>query len=155
MQEITDRIDRLTACLARQAESYAALGSTAAEEQRLIRDHQMEALTPLLERKQELLQAVAQEQPVIDEQQRLLAAFFDLSEFTVPQVLKQAPDRYRPALQRLQETLQHLVTVLETVEAQEKELEAELRKRMGEASDAGSQPKQQAAEAYKKHKPKA
>ncbi len=155
MQEIIDHIDRLTACYVRQMESYAALNATAADERRLVRDSEMDALTPILRRKQTLLAAVDEEQPAIMEQQKLLAAFFDLSEFSVPQMLERAPNRYQPALQRLQEALQRLIAVLEQVEDHEKELEAELRQRAGESPIRGPQSKERAAKAYKKHKPKA
>jgi|GEM_PF-2932893 len=150
MASIVRQVEELNQAYRSQLEVYSRVLEMAEAEKVLLERGALDQLVESLRDKQALLGGVDDSQLAAIKQ--ALMAHFRLSEFSVPQMLQAATPHERPGLERLRDTLAELVSLLEKIEAIEKENEAVLKGYSKGLSGAPSKQIQlkQAAKAYER-----
>jgi len=148
MNTLVQQVRALHEAYRGQLEIYGRVLHMAEQERSLLERGQVDQLVESLRGKQVLLAEI--DDSTVTAVQAKLADQYGLSEFSIPKMLQAAAGEEKLALEHLQDTLVELVSLLEKIEALEKENESILRGYSKVLSGVSSKERQakQAAEAY-------
>ena len=126
MKEIREKLRELASAYEEQLQLYKQIGEVGSGEQELIRVNHLDRLLQVLKEKENLLKQAGEFEQRIKAIQEQLADHFELSAFSLPQLMLVAPAYYQEELKTLEAMVVKLLPVLENLEEQERSNEASL-----------------------------
>ncbi|MGB4035560.1 MAG: flagellar export chaperone FlgN [Limnochordia bacterium] len=152
MREIRERINALTTAYTEQLALYKEIGEVGSQEGELISTGQLDRLLQVLKTKEGLLRRAGEYEREISQRQEELVKHFGLASFSLPQLRLAAPEYYQDDLAALEAVLSELAPVLEHLENQERQNEAQLSAYLKQTQAQQAVQRKRAGRAYGKKK---